>query len=121
MNKKQLGSHGEELAVNYLLEHDYQIIQRNFQCFLGEIDIISRKHDLMVFIEVKTRLNTNFGLAKESVTRQKQRKLYRLAEYYLNQFGSGSKLLRPRFDVIEVYLLKEQVINYKIVHLEGAF
>ncbi|MBS4024363.1 MAG: YraN family protein [Clostridia bacterium] len=121
MNKKQLGYFGENLAANFLLENNYQILHRNFRCFLGEIDIISKKENLLIFVEVKTRMSTVFGMAKEAVAWQKQRKLSKLAEFYLQNYHGNCKLLQPRFDVIEVYLLKDNEKNYHIVHLEGAF
>ena len=81
--KKELGKIGEELAKKHLEEENYQIIKRNFSCRQGEIDIIAKdkiKNEL-VFAEVKTRTNNAYGLPSESVNENKQKHIYKSAEY----------------------------------------
>lgn len=68
MYYKQIeGKTGEDMATEYLLKKGYMIICRNFRCFQGEIDIVARDNDYLVFIEVKTRTSTKYGEAREAV------------------------------------------------------
>lgn len=118
MNKKQqLGHYGENLACKYLKLHNYNIVERNFSCRQGEIDIIAydtNKNEL-VFIEVKTRTNFNYGIPSEAVTRQKQAHIKGCIQYYL--YINKIDNVFVRIDVIEiVYSRKEE--KYKLNHLE---
>ena len=72
MNTKIPGQRGEALAFNYLIENNYKILNTNFSCKLGEIDIIAQKDDYIIFVEVKARSFSAFGLPREAVTYQKQ-------------------------------------------------
>ncbi len=100
MDSKELGRFGEALAVKYLKAQGYKIVTVNYRSVLGEIDVICRKADELVFVEVKTRASTYFGEPYESVTIAKQRKLRKLAEAYIaKQRLSDNKL---RFDVISI-------------------
>ncbi len=95
------GSEIEKMAALHLQSHGVEILQQNFQCKMGEIDIIGKHKNELVFIEVRYRKNTFFGTPAESVTFSKQQKLTRTAQYYLNghrEFRS----LPCRFDVIAV-------------------
>ena len=78
-----LGKKGEELAIAQLRALKYKIIERNFKCALGEIDIIAREKDMLVFVEVKTRRTKDFGGPAAAVNRRKQRQLSRVALTYL--------------------------------------
>lgn len=82
-----LGAYGEEVAAAYLCEQGYTLIERNFRCPLGEIDIIAKKRLDLVFVEVKTRRSTLFGLPQEAVGAHKQRQLMRAAQWYLKKTG----------------------------------
>ena len=106
--KKELGKIGEELAVEYLEKNKYQIIKRNFYCRQGEIDIIAKDKEEIVFIEVNTRSNINFGKPSEAVNHIKQKHIYKSAKYYLYKTNSLDMLIR--FDVIEV-LIEEGRFN----------
>lgn len=108
--KKELGKIGEELAVEYLEKNKYQIIKRNFYCRQGEIDIIAKDKEEIVFIEVKTRSNINFGNPSEAVNYIKQKHIYKSAQFFLYKTNSLDKLIR--FDVIEV-LIEEGRFNLK--------
>ena len=100
--KKEIGYLGEELATKYLKEKNYEIIQRNFICRQGEIDIIAldKTKKELVFIEVKTRTNNKYGNPSESVNENKQKHIYRTAEYYTYKNKLDKMLIR--FDIIEI-------------------
>ena len=80
--KKQIGKNGEDIATDFLIEKGYQIIERNFNCWWGEIDIIALDKNEFVFVEVKTRSNKNYGEASEAVNTQKKKHLWKAIEYY---------------------------------------
>jgi putative endonuclease len=98
-----LGKKGEELAIAQLRALKYKIIERNFKCALGEIDIIAREKDMLVFVEVKTRRTKDFGGPAAAVNRRKQRQLSRVALTYLNQKKLAE--MSARFDVVAVELI----------------
>ena len=106
--KKELGNTGEEISVKYLEKQGYIILERNFYCKQGEIDIIAKDKNEIVFIEVKSRSNTEYGLPSEGVTKQKIKHLYRTAKYFLYK----NKMLNEiaRFDAIEI-LIKNGKFN----------
>lgn len=87
MSTRDLGGQGETIAIQILQNHGYKILQRNFRCKIGEIDIIALDKEVLVFIEVKTRWSLNYGLPEEAITPWKIRKIARVGEYY--------KLLHP--------------------------
>ena len=97
-----LGKRGEELAIGHLKALKYRILERNFKCRLGEIDIIARDKSTLVFIEVKTRATKDFGGPAAAVHERKQRQLSKVALVYLTQ----KKLfdVPARFDVVAVEL-----------------
>lgn len=100
--KKELGNLGEQIAVEYLIRNNYKIIKRNFYCSQGEIDIIAKDKNEIVFIEVKTRINNNFGEPAEAVNRIKQMHMHKSARYFLYKLNLLDMLIR--FDVIEVLI-----------------
>ncbi|NTW71709.1 MAG: YraN family protein [Eubacteriaceae bacterium] len=106
------GRYGEQIAVDYLKKTGYQILEKNYRCPLGEVDIIVQKGEDVVFVEVKTRTSDNYGLPGESVISRKQRHIIRSAMYYLAENNDFDR--NYRFDVIEV-LMNE------INHIENAF
>ena len=100
--KKELGAKGEEVAVSYLKSRGYRIVERNYRIRFGEIDIIAEQGDDLVFIEVKTRSGTLFGSPFESVTKQKQKQLSKVALEYMSKQDCHE---RPaRFDVVGIEL-----------------
>ena len=118
--KKEIGYLGEELATKYLKEKNYEIIQRNFICRQGEIDIIAldkTKKELVV-IEVKTRTNNKYGNPSESVNENKQKHIYRTAEYYTYKNKLDKMLIR--FDIIEININISKK-TYKLNHIYKAF
>ncbi len=118
-DKKERGSWGEERAALFLRLHGYRIVEQNFRCRQGEIDIIARKGGIVAFVEVKQRKNANFGEAREFVTYSKQRRVIAAAELWLVKTGCE---LQPRFDVIEVYAPEgTKTLFPEINHIENAF
>ena len=118
--KKEIGYLGEELATKYLKEKNYEIIQRNFICRQGEIDIIAldKTKKELVFIEVKTRTNNKYGNPSESVNENKQKHIYRTAEYYTYKNKLDKMLIR--FDIIEININITRK-TYKLNHIYKAF
>lgn len=117
MKKNIIGQWGETVAVNYLLDNGYEILERNFHSRFGEIDIIARKQNIICFVEVKTRKNIFFGFPAEFVNFNKQDKIIKTAEFYLeNNFVVNNSY---RFDIIEIF--HDDKHYTKINHMKGAF
>jgi len=117
MNKK-IGAIGEQLAVHYLKNKGYRILDCNYRTRLGEIDIIAILNDTIVFVEVKTRSSGAFGTPSEAVNYKKQMTIRRVSQQYLLSNRLGEDDWNLRFDVIEVQLIEKK---YKINHMENAF
>lgn len=115
MNNKSTGIIGENLACNYLLNKGYIILERNFRSKVGEIDIIAKANEVIVFIEVKTRNNNYYGLPYESVDYRKQQKIIWAAKSYINLNKLSN--YQYRFDIIEIYMKSKNKIN----HIQDAF
>lgn len=111
--KQEFGKEGEDYATKCLEEKGYRIIERNFSCRRGEIDIIAFKNQQMVFVEIKSRTSTKYGLPSEAVTKKKLNHLLKAAEYYL--IVRKIKNIDIRIDVIEVYKTKNE---YRINHIK---
>ena len=109
MNNKIIGKEGEELAADFLKKDGYEIIERNFNCGFGEIDIVARKENELAFVEVKTRAQSLYGIPSEAVNRIKQRHIYKVAEYYV--YKTNAYNYEISFDVIEVYMYNGQAIR----------
>lgn len=107
-----LGKNGEDIAVEYLLKNGYRVIERNFYCKTGEIDIIALKDEYLVFIEVKTRSSKQYGNPSEAVTKSKLEHLYKTARYYVYTRNLQDEFIR--FDVIEIYFKNSE---YRINHI----
>ena len=106
-NNIELGKRGEDLAVTYLRKHNYKILERNYRCKFGEVDIIALDKKTLVFIEVKTRTSKEFGSPLTGVTPKKQRQLAKIALYYVQKHRAFD---RPaRFDVVAVEIISEQI------------
>jgi len=100
VDRRWLGRIGEEAAVAHLESRGYRIVARNFRCPLGEIDLIAEQGGATIFVEVKTRRSTTCGAPVDAITPRKQRRIARLAAYYL-QGARGAD--RPaRFDAVSV-------------------
>ena len=109
---KIIGTKGEVLAQNHLKKQKYRVLELNYSCKLGEIDIIAKDNDTIVFVEVKTRNSCKFGRPCEAVTPYKQNKIRTVAKYYLMPNHASDE--NCRFDVVEV-------LDDKINHIKNAF
>ncbi|MEC7417849.1 MAG: YraN family protein [SAR324 cluster bacterium] len=114
--RQSLGASGEQAADEHLAQQGLIVLERNFRCRLGEIDIIARDGEQLVFCEVKTRREGG-PHPFLSVTQRKQRKLRQLGLYYLS--GHHLEHLQPRFDVIAVHQAQDG--SFTIEHLPNAF
>jgi putative endonuclease len=81
--RRNLGERGERIAASYLKRHGYEILDTNYRCQWGEVDLIARKDDSLVFVEVRTRTNESYGTPAESLTYVKQERLITTAQTYL--------------------------------------
>jgi len=110
-----IGNEAEQQACDYLQRQGLSLVASNYSCRFGEIDLIMRDNDYLVFVEVKARKSNTFGGALESVTLNKQRKLIKSAEYY-QCLNPGQNQSPMRFDVVIL-----QGLPRKIEWLKNAF
>lgn len=101
MNRRNIGSLYEEMAVNYLKENEYTIVEQNFRCKAGEIDIIAFKDGILRFIEVKYRKDTIYGYAVSAVSTHKKHRIEKAAMWYLNMHNEFQEM-QCSFDVIAI-------------------
>jgi len=104
------GRAGEQRAVDLLRAKGYRIVERNFRCKLGELDIVALDGDTLVFVEVRTRSSARYGSALEAIPPAKQRQVARVAQVYLAR--RGAQLCR--FDVVGI-------TGDDVVHIPDAF
>jgi putative endonuclease len=97
---RQIGNSGEDLACAFLKKQGYQILKRNFTIRGGEIDIIAKDGEILVFVEVKARYSKEFGLAREAITPWKLKALQKSALFYIIQTKWGDKPYR--FDLVAI-------------------
>ena len=113
MNSRHTGTVYERKAERFLLEKGYEILERNFRCYCGEIDLIARQGMSLVFVEVKYRRDRKSGFPEEAVSPLKQQKICRVSDYYRMRKGISERL--PfRYDVIAVE-------GEELRHYENAF
>jgi putative endonuclease len=115
--RKKLGCDGEACAVDFILKRDLRVIEQNFRCRFGEIDIIALDKKTVCFIEVKTRRSLDYGLGSEAVGKSKQQKIVKTALFYLAGKGWGERDFR--FDVISILLADTG--SSQIEYLQSAF
>ena len=127
MNTTQRGKWGEEQALTFLVKKGFIPVKRNFRSRFGEIDLIMKNDEFIIFVEVKVRKNANFAHAREFVSYRKQEKIRTTANFWLSgkEYTSRFKTdinneLQPRFDVIEIYAQDEYSVP-QINHIENAF
>lgn len=101
MNKRELGMRYERYAEHYLVRQGYRILERNFRCMQGEIDLIAREGKYLVFIEIKYRKNLRSGMPAEAVDAKKQQRIRQAARYYLYRKHYGEET-PCRFDVVGI-------------------
>ena len=104
------GTRGEELAAAWYTERGFEVVERNWRCPSGEIDLVATRPGLVVFCEVKARTSDRYGSASEAVTPAKQRRVRRAAAAYLASAGRGRRRA-VRFDVACVEGLSIEVIE----------
>ena len=110
-----LGKDGEALAVSFLKGKGYRILEKNYRTVFGEIDIIARDKDIVVFIEVKTRSDDMFGYPFEPVNRKKQEKMRKVALCFMKKLR---KEVPARFDVLSINM---EDGPERISHIKDAF
>lgn len=115
MNNREIGDYGERLAENYLQKKGYTIVEKNFWCRYGEIDLIARIKDYLAFIEVKLSSQEDFIAPCYKIHKDKQEKIKRAAQYYLNFRNLNFDL---RFDVV---LINDQEAKPEINLIKDAF
>ena len=112
-NNRHVGSEYEEIAADFLKDKGYDILERNYRCPVGEIDIIASRSGTIIFVEVKYRVNKSKGYPAEAVSVSKQKVISRVAEYYLTAIIHKTDV-SCRFDVISI-------LDGNIEHIENAF
>lgn len=113
------GAWGEALAAEYLRKKKYTLVAAGYRSRFGEIDLIVKNRQYLVFVEVKLRKSDHFAPAREYVDRGKQDRIRITASMYLSQNPTN---LQPRFDVIEIYCPQgRETLTPQINHLEAAF
>lgn len=111
----ELGKKGEDKAGQYLVANGYEILEHNYQYGKGEIDIICRKDDLLIFVEVKTRKTNAWGYPEMAVTKKKASLMMRTAYAYMEKVNHEWEI---RFDIIAITMHKE---GEELKHFEDAF
>lgn len=101
VNRRVLGDTKEFLITDYLSNNGYEVVERNFRCRIGEIDIIAKEAGYLVFIEVKYRSSLQYGAPEMAVDCRKQNTIYKVAQYYYKKNGL-SQDYPARFDVVSV-------------------
>lgn len=117
-SNRSLGIYGEKAATSYLENQGYNIIERNYRCKLGEIDIIAVDGDVIAFIEVKTRRSEKFCRPGDSVNFAKQKKIIKTALCFISQKKLTDWM--SRFDVVEVIVDNKEKIE-KVTLIKNAF
>lgn len=110
-----LGKQGEAIAAEFLLKKGYTILHKNWRFKRDELDIVASHKEYIVFVEVKTRVNSYVGNPEEAVTKGKQQRLIRVAHAYIENYQVN---LEARFDVVGI--IKNQHTE-EIIHIEHAF
>ena len=124
MNARELGKRGEYLARLYLERKGFSFIRANYRTPEGEVDLILRENDELVFVEVKTRTlesASKFGRGAEKINPAKRQRIYRAAQAFLREETAISRGLIPRFDAVEIYLDPEEEKKVYVLHTPCAF
>jgi putative endonuclease len=114
--KQVLGKEGERIAEQYLKEKGYKLVERNYRCAAGEVDLIVLDRRVIVFVEVKTRTGHGFGTPLEAVQPRKQRKMMQAAQFFLTQKKLHQR--DARFDVVGISWPGQEPM---VEHVENAF
>ncbi len=114
-NSLQIGKNGEDIACDFLVKYGYTIMERNMRHHKAEIDIIARKGDEVIFIEVKNRKNARYGFPEQSVTEEQAERISEAATYYLERLP-----FRPQFIRFDIIAITHQP-KLDIQHFKDAF
>lgn len=114
--KQTIGRKGEGIAERYLKKQGFILLERNYRCPLGELDLIALDRKVLVFVEVRTRTSDESGSPLESVDRRKQRRIIKTALYFLSQKRLHDR--EARFDVIGISLKRGEPV---VEHVRNAF
>ncbi|MFG1910538.1 YraN family protein [Kribbella sp. NPDC048928] len=114
--KTAVGQYGEDLAARYLTSNGFAVLERNWRCELGEIDIVAREGDTLVICEVKTRRGLNYGTPLEAITYKKLTTLRRLAGRWLQTHQVRAASIR--IDVVAIVF--DNTTSPQVDHLRGA-
>ena len=115
---QEVGAKGEKLAVKFLKRKGYRIVQRNYRCKLGEIDIVAQQSGTIVFVEVKARQTQEFGPPQYAITAAKKKQISRVALWYIKDKKVTEQTCR--FDVIGITFSPESR-KPRVEHIENAF
>lgn len=110
-----IGKEGEDIATQFLLKQNYKIVERNFECKQGEIDIIAIDKNEVVFVEVKTRTSEKYGKPADAVNENKKKHFVRAIKYYIYKNKLENAFIR--IDVMEIYIRDNK---YYINHIKKA-
>ena len=113
MDKKYFGEIGEKYALNLLEKHGYKILTTNFRTKLGEIDIVAKLDDILIFVEVKTRTSLKFGLPQEAVNKRKLHIIKNVGELFMRSHPRIAK--KTRIDVVAIEATGGHVLSAKII------
>jgi putative endonuclease len=102
MKRRDTGILGEKLAQDFLRKRGFRVLETNFRCPEGEIDIVAQDKDCLVFVEVKTRTGHDFGIPEESITKTKERRLIAAAQHYWQAQDKSPPLWRIDFVAVEL-------------------
>ena len=111
----EFGKEGEEIAVNYLLEHGYRVLYRNYRYLKAEVDIIAEKEDMIAMVEVRARSNDQIIAIADTITKKKIKLLVMAADHFVTEMHLDKEV---RFDIIAI--LKNKKV-FKIDHMKSAF
>jgi putative endonuclease len=120
VNNKIVGNLGEKIAEKILKNSGYKIIDKNFKCSIGEIDIITEKDNNLIFIEVKTRTSIKYGCPSDAVNFYKRNKIIKVAQTFI-MLNKKYINFSIRFDVFEIFLKPSTFELNKINHIKNAF
>jgi putative endonuclease len=108
-----LGARGETAACGFLKDLGYEILEKNYQCKIGEIDVIARRKGRLAFVEIKTRTSAQRGAPQEAVNLQKQEKIFKVAQWYMKE--KKLEKIAVAFDVVAVLWGEGQAPEMRLI------
>jgi putative endonuclease len=105
-NRKALGNYGEKLALDAYMTDGYELLEKQYRCSIGEIDLILSKENKLYFVEVRTKTSQTYGSAEESITFKKRETIRKVSQYFLNQHRLQH--VDFQFDVITIFINKQE-------------